>query len=445
MALDTPTLTVELEELANQPPTVTQEIQVYDLQSDYLTPTDEWSFTVYSPDDPSALRELYVGLQPVRLSISGQVQVIGRIDDTEGEGEGGTALRVRGRDYLADFVTGSVDPTTKFKKSQTIGDAILEVAKPFGITSISGDGNNTTRNLLTGAQPYKGAPKDFKTAKLDEFKAGYNEGAYEVANKMAARHGCTIQPTLDRSKIVLGVPQYDQEPLYRLVRGYDNGPHPGGNIVHGTARRNYGRVPTLVSATGRSRQTTSNPVLPMETIASVLDLLGHVEGNFATAPGPTTSTTTVGSTKSIFGAGALSLIGKVAEVINTVLSPNTNSPRIISKRFTAGQKAIPGNDNKLYRPLFYQDKDSRNVSQLERGVKRQISNRLKDTLTYTCTLRGHVDPDSGALYAVDTIAKVDDYVENVHENLWIKSRRFYNNGEGPMTELTMLRPGSFVL
>jgi prophage tail gpP-like protein len=387
-------------------------IQSYNINSSYLTPTDEWSFTVYDDEAPWELRRKFRPLQPVKLYIDGQLQVIGRIDKIEGTGSG-SALRVSGRDYLAALVDGSADPSVRVNAKMDIGDAILSVTKAFGITKILG--TNTTRNIVSGAVPYRGGPpRDFKSAKVEDFKIPDNEGAFEWCNnRIAARHGYTLQPAGTRDTILLVEPEYRQAPLYELKRVW--GAPIGGHILSATASRDYASVPTVTVATGRG---------------------GSAAG--AQVPGLRNEVST-------FGVNAPSDIGKNSEVRRIVYSEDGLSPLVIDWRFLPKNEGIRGNNGLLYRPMFYVDKDSKNLEQLAMGVRRAIAERLRPTLEYHCSVRGHEDPITGAIYAVDTIARVDDTVEDVHENLWLMERTLSNDGHGPRTELTFIRPGAFQL
>lgn len=100
----------------------------------------------------------------------------------------------------------------------------------------------------------------------------------------------------------------------------------------------------------------------------------------------------------------------------------------------------------LYRLLVFRDDDARNGEQIEKAAKRTIAERMKDTLQYRLTLKGHVDPGSGAVYALDTMIRVDDEFADLHEVLWVADRTLrYSEGEGPMTDLVCWRPESFEL
>src|SRR5687768_292891 len=111
--LDEPRLTVELELTGD---VVEGPFESYSINSEFMTPTDGWEFVVFCPEeaDPAELRRRFRPLQPVRLFIDGQQQVIGRIDRISGHGQSGRSLKVEGRDYLADVCDGSFDPSLRF-------------------------------------------------------------------------------------------------------------------------------------------------------------------------------------------------------------------------------------------------------------------------------------------------------------------------------------------
>lgn len=384
-------------------------ITQYEIDSDYLLSTDGWSFTVYDDEDPGALRRKFHPLRGIKLYIDGNLQVVGRIDKISGAGDG-SALNVSGRDYIADIVDGGADPALRFAAATDIGDAVLSVVQPFGIVTLLG-GFNLTRNILTGKRPYFGPPgRDFKTAKLDEFKASAGMGAYELANKIVARHGYTIQPAgTDRSALVIAEPEFRQEPLYEIVR-------PGNLVLSATASRDYSSVPTCVVATGAGGKTGAK--------------LARLRAEFG-----------------VFAADspAAELVS-TPEIQRSITSAN-NVLDVVEARRKPGKPDTTtyGTDWPLYRPMFYEDTESRNQEQLDRGARRMLAERLRSTLVYDCTVHGHTDPKSGATWAVDTIAMVRDAIEDVAEPMWIQQRTFSGGSSGPTTRLRLIRPGSYVL
>ena len=371
------------------------QIKAYSISSDYTVPTDGWSVDLYDHEKGSELRKVFLPLTPVRIYIDNALQCVGRIDVTEGIENSG--LRIQGRDYIADLADASVDPTLKFKKSTSLADAILDIFEPFGVVVVASEGNAAFRNILTGgsvSSDVKIAPdRSHVTAKLDEFKANYNTGAFQLAANIAARHGFTIQPTERRDTVALCEPEYGTKAVYKLSRGQF------GNLLRGSARRDWSRVPTLAIAHGKATQTGKK-----NTTSRKLEALDEL--------GPTL---------------------EEAEILSAVNAQ--------SVRRKPGEGASPG----FYRPMYMQDSKARNQEQLERFLRRAVSDRRHPTLTYRASVRGHKDPETDAYFAVDTTARVFDEIENIDEDLWIKSRTFANSGQGPTTELELIRPGTWVV
>lgn len=397
-------LTVEIEGVG----VTTDRILSYRINSSYIVPTDGWEIVVYSESDPRGLRRRWRPFQPVRLTVAGRQQLLGRIDGHEGTGETGSALRVFGRDYLADFVDSTIDPTYQVKAGQDIGSVILDVLKPWGITTVLGQ--NLNRNILTGKAPFQAAPRDLKQVRLEDFKPEPNLGVREFLDKVVARQSLTLQPAGTRDSIVCDRPNYDQAALYAIT-------NPGGNLVRpARARRDYSGTPTVTIATGRTG--SSDP--------------GRQ------SPGGRTEYPT-------FDKSGPSRIGNVPEAQRAITSDDGVSV-VRERRFDpkARQTTVFGYDFPVYKPLFHRDRDCRNQQQLDAVVRRLIAEKLRDTLTYPFAVRGHVDPASGALWSVDTIVRVSDDIEDVDENLWIVERTLYNDGSGPMTEGVAIRPDAYV-
>lgn len=398
-------LTVEIEGVG----VTTDKIISYRINTQYTTPTDGWEFVVYSEDDPKGLRRRWRPLQPVKLSIAGRQQVLGRIDRIQGTGESGAMLKVEGRDYLADIVDSTVDPQFQIKKGQDIGSFLLELLKPWGITTVFGN-FNLTRNALTGRKPFtKNPAKKYSSAHLEDTKASENQGVFDFANRVVGRQSFTLLPAGTRDAICVDSPNYEQAPLYSVSRP--------GNILTASADRNYTDVPTVTIARGRTGGSDAGK-----------------QSQGARREYPTFSRT---------GPSKISDTLEVQHIITSddgivVVREDFFDPK-------AKQNTVFGFDFPVYKPLFYRDRDSRNDEQLDYSVRLVIAEKLRQTLTYTCTVRGHVDPVSGAAWAVDTIATVHDEIEDVDEALWISERTFSNDGSsGPLTELVMLRPGSYI-
>jgi prophage tail gpP-like protein len=136
-----------------------------------------------------------------------------------------------------------------------------------------------------------------------------------------------------------------------------------------------------------------------------------------------------------FGPGSPATIGDLPEVRRIFDGVAVQTPAKLGEI---------GDASKVYKPLFYHDNEARNQQQLDRGLQRELAERLQGTLVYRCEVDG-VETPNGAIHCVDTLLTIDDDVENVHEDMWVSERDVSDQGEGPATVLTLIRPGSYVL
>jgi prophage tail gpP-like protein len=305
-----------------------------------------------------------------------------------------------------------VDPSIKVTEKMDMGDAVLDAVRPYGITSLFGD-SNLTRNIRTGARPFDGsAPRDIRDVKLEDFSPSIGQGVFEYIEKIVAHQGFTIQP-LERKSLNIVAPEYRQAPMGKLIRSLDG---ERTNVLSGRAVRDWTDVPTLTIATGRAGKGGKG----------LVNVLNEV---------PT------------FGENSPSkLAAKNHEIQITITDEATGLFNIVEKRPTKnGPEVIYAHDYPLYRPLYYTDKDSRNQEQIDRGARREISQRLKNVFVYHATVRGHRVPESEAFFAVDTVLSVSDEIEDVEEDLWVLSRRFYNDGTGPKTDLELIKKEAITL
>jgi prophage tail gpP-like protein len=387
-------------------------IEAYRINGDYLTPTDEWEVTLYNHKDPAQLRRIFRPKRPIKLYLGDTLQMVGRIDGHEGTGNGQRSLRVYGRDYLADLVDAGIDPAVRIKKGESLWALLLTAFEPWGIDTSIGN-FDAMRNATTGKNPFTGQPaRDFKALTVEESKPTAGQGAFEWGSGIAARHGATIQPSTKRNEICICEPEYNQGALYQFTRKKSG----ECNIESGTARVDWSDVPTVTVATGR----------------------GAASGTKATG---------LALTVPSFSEGSPSELYKNREIQYTITGPNSGVAAVESV-FNPKQKVTVLYDSPApwYCPMYYQDKESKNREQLERGVRRMLSERLRKTLMYEVEVQGLCDRASGAVYGLDTIAHVTDEIEDVDEDLWIFGRTLTQDpGRGPTTRLQLIRPKSLML
>jgi prophage tail gpP-like protein len=373
----------------------------WSLQQAYFTPADAFEFTVTDSKNPGKLRDTFRPWQPVNLYLNDLVQLTGRIDKIEGTGSGELDLKVSGRDYFAAFVDAGCDTSFRVAKGDTLESLVMRLLAPFGVTSVSGDGFAMLRNARTGRSS-QGTPKDYRAVELEDDKPQEGQGVFQFLNSILARHGFLLQPTEEAYGVALVQPEFTTRPHGVLRRSLSNPDLT--NIKSGVASRDYTNVPTVTIARSRS-MSTGGKAAPTRSIVPS------------------------------FGAGSPATIGELPEVKRIFGSIAVKTP------FKPGET---GDSARVYKPMFYHDDASRNQEQLDRGLRRELAERLQGTLIYRCEVDGIEAPD-GSIFCVDTLLTIDDDVENVHEDCWVSERDVSDQGDGPSTTLTLIRPGSYVL
>jgi prophage tail gpP-like protein len=435
MPLYTPSISVEFENRG----TSTNRVIDYNVDSAYMTSADAFSFTLYE-EDLSLVRNLE--LEPVSIYIDGNLQSRGRIEVTDiGQGPG-LAVRCQGRDYFGDLVECHVDPALAVSDKMTLEQVVKLAAKPLGIAKVSFDAR-PWRNARAGGEiatslgerTFKGTLKDYKT--------NPGEGVYQFLARLCARFGCTLQPTMERDSVLLGSPDYVQEPAYDVVRTIANPQSAKNNVLAATARRNYSKFPTVVLVSGKSGSSgqTRKPVSATSYKEGTIEALqNRLVESFGVRTRVTPSILSgINQVNSQTKSDATSVPRNIEETILALLPEGVP---VFTQRIPPKVDYVP--TNALYRLFYMRDQISKDLDQVMNTAARAAAERLKDCLQYEVTFRGHKDPTTGRTFAVDTIIQVEDDLCDVHEPLWVEHVSFtYDSQRGPTTKLTCWRPGSF--
>jgi prophage tail gpP-like protein len=369
----------------------TVNLKAWEIQSSYLTAADGFSFTLVEPDFELSRN---LELQPVELYLDGNLQMVGRIDRTR-RGRDGIAVVCDGRDYLADLIECHTDLSLKLKAESSLEQAILDAAGPVGIAKVIGDDAGARmRKLRTGASISGGAaPKDFAPLKQDEYKPKPSEGIFQFLNRLAARHCGTLQPTGRSDTIAIAAPDYGQDVTFVLQRYRE--PTRVGNVKDGEAVRDYSSFPTVLLATGK---------------------------------------------RGAKGEPKQTLFTQIQAELETRLQDLIATDRRLPKN-------NPGDITQLYRLWYMREEMARTPEQIQKAAQRAYAERFRKTLEYSCTVRGHRgDGGNDAMYAIDTLARVDDEIADVAEDMWVESVTLsYSRDAGPKTDLKLWRKSAFVI
>lgn len=407
----------------------TTNLEEWSIKSSYLQSTDGFDFTILD-ENPDNLRNLEC--QPVSLYVNGNLQLLGRIDQTT-RGDKGKAVTCSGRDYLADLVECNIDPTFVVKEGEKLGDMIVRASSPVGISKV-GDASDiaTARNVRTGRTfGDLGVPKNFKEIKQEDMKPDPGQGIYEFLKKICERHGCTLQPDTTRNSILIAGPMFNQDVPYRITRTRTSTEK--NNIDSATASRDYSSFPSLVIVQGHGAPRHGEATKSDQGIIDTWALAQQFVRD-----GSDTTTTTSG--------------GEDGGTITSTNSSQTSQGelgRILNDVTWSGRRK-PGENNgdilaqhKIYRLNHFRDTQARTKAQLDNAANRLLNEHLKNTLVYSVILTGHVDPWTGAVWSIDTIIEVNDDICDVHEKLWVMERTLTYGANGAKTMLKCIRPGSF--
>ena len=310
-------------------------------------------------------------------------QYIGTIDsvDVATTRDGGTMFSVTGRDHMSAVVDSDVLPSIQLK-DVTLDEVIRKLlTEPFagqqagfykaGSVIIDNDAN---RKLLTGVpvKVRKKPKKSLQELQIDSAKAKAGETVYQYLERHCRRFGLMIWGTAD-GKVVIGQPDYEQEPSYHLHCSRKN---PERSNMTPQWKRSFKSRASEIHVFGESR---SHDFTSSKIHAVVYD-------------------------EELRQAG-------------------------------------------LFRPLTIHDNQARTQDHAEQRARLELSKRLMDANRISAVVQDHVDPETGAVWTIDTIATVTwDDAGLMEAPRHIVKRTFTRSREGgTMTRLELTPLNAIVL
>lgn len=399
----------------------------YTFDSDFLTPSDAWSFSLPDQGISNETRAALGMIGPFRglgaklqLVINGNVQASGFLDSLEVSAATGSGAvwHLAGRDRLAQAVDSHSDPTTKFKEGATLAEVLKQVFAPFGWGTdedflIDNSANRnaktgirgvpmTTGQLAAKRQHRKNAkgPQPLKTFVQHQLKPYPHEGVFAFAARVSQRHGLWIWSSADGETLVVGQPNFDQDPSYSLRRSRDG---KSTNILASTVRFDMTDQPITIVADG------------------------------AGGGGD-------------FGKSALRTIG-VNPAFYTqdpaYLEPFAkfkNAHVLTDFEGVGTPQQLPRS-----RVLYLHDEESKTQDQLDRFVHREMSLLLRKSLSVDVVVEGHGQIIEGSFrpWDIDTVVNYEDEISGVFEPLYVLRRTFEKSrSAGTTTHLHLIRLNS---
>ena len=387
----------------------------YEFTSDFLSPSDSWSFTVDTDELSDQDRAALVIAARVEVSVGDVVQSIGYIDDLRyhGSRSGGSLLEVSGRDWLARAVDNQLDPTlVRFTDAQTLDYLLTTVFAPYGV-SVLEDNNLANRNLVRGRvygdkRSKKGKP--LKRYQLHALKPYDNEGVFAFASRVSQRFGLWLWPSVDGSTLIAGKPDYEQDTSYALRHKRDSSDQ-HNNVLDWDVTLSRKDQPAFIVARG----------------------FGGGGADAKTSTGGLIINPNIIADSTATGRSPIDLYPTLTAV--------TNAPD--SVQYYGDTKFLPIFDPNAG-PCFLRDTESHDKDQLFAFMHRELSLRQRKVLTARYTIPGH--RLNGQPVALDTLIDVDDDFTGIHQPLWVIGRRFHKaaGSSGTTTQIEAILPGAIV-
>lgn len=386
----------------------------YSFTSHFLTPTDDWSFTVAADRLSAETREALVCGSQVRLVLNNLVQASGFIDTVEVSASkaSGTEFRIAGRDRLAQAFDACADPTKSFKEGQTLEDALKTLFAPFGWSGADHfvASNDANRDVKTGGKTgqklthggKKHGPRATRDWRLHQLQPHVREGVYEFAARVTQRFGLHIWSSADGETLIVGRPNFSQEPLSYLSRTASG----LTNVIDGSVRFDVSDQPTVLFADGFAGGgpwgTSRVKAIIVNNLVEVVDPSGRTLDPLEPL-------------KQYVDAGARVIQGPTFQ-----------------KKFRVPR----------HRVQYLRDDESQTQEHIEFFIRRELARLQKLSLTAHYTVEGHGQFTRQGLvpWTIDTTVAVDDEIAGLSETLYVVGRTFSKSrGAGTTTKLELIR------
>lgn len=373
--------------------------KAYSIDSDFLTPADGWSFEFGTDVEWVKLRSSLVPDAKVQILVDGALQCSGSIDVVEAscdEGSG-TIINVQGRDILKPVIKASIPPDMPYQKktlSQLVEEVLNYVYQGAAPTVIYT--NDANRTLLTGVS----------TTGERKWKVGAGVGAAANPSADFYKQEWVVEPA-SASADAARKAQTQKE--LNLIKPQQ------GESCFAFLERNLRRFGLWMWATADGSIVVGGPNYEQSASYLVRRRRGdpypyvlHASWKFDRTEVPS----------SIYVRGVTTVTEKTKKQVTG--SAHTPKPIMFCPKYLKHDHGST--------PEF-----CRNFALQELAKARQHEE------VYSCTVVGHSNPVSGAVYAVDTVCRVEDEFLGISDDYYVKRRTFRKSlTEGTTTELELV-------
>lgn len=468
-------------------------VKEFSLTSNFLTPTDPFRMSLAHDKMAPEVRALLKAGSAVEIWIDEVPQFSGYIDTFRFDVDrgGGTVMEIEGRDSLSPVIDSQIDPDhhypDKTPLEKLLTDILVDIFQFEDIDTSNVEDVEVRANLALKQKHGKGsgskhrrrrkttAGAHVKQLPLPKSKPEHNDTFFQFLSRILNRLGLWMWPTVDGKRVIIGTPNYDQEPiaqLRRVVGALNNNILSGGIRVDTVGQPSFifarGNIPPtsrsysetkvvidnsiarLASPTpglgeafrdsaGTAEQIQSalllngpnfDPPKPKQSLATTAFKFSRSQGGFN---GPEVPGGGVGALRAETGTYSEAM-AKASPIYEQVFK------RIV--KIPAKPISVPNYfASKRSRPIFLRDKNSHTLEQLTRFAKRQMSLYARKAFVANYVFEGlYLD---GVIPQVDTIINVLDEPAQFDGNLWVLSRTIrQSRHSGTTTSLELLVPGA---
>ena len=267
----------------------------------------------------------------------------------------------------------------------SVEDAILQALAPYGLSAIIADNRSHVEAISGKPIGNKAAKTTVSALKHRDAQAHDGETAYAFCSRIFNRLGVVLRLAWN-GQLMIGAPDYKQDPLYRLVQDFDQS-QVGDRFL-------------------------ADP--PIEITDSNDGQFSHV----------------------IVRGAPLDAVGQTqtARPSASVAATDINAQRPAYASTAAA-----------YKPLYVKDKNARDALRCTARAQLEHGTRAAQAFRVVGEVDGFV-AQTGAIWSVDTIADVRIDAHDMHEDMWILERVFTQSRDGGQrTRLTLLPVGTLVL
>jgi hypothetical protein len=399
----------------------------YTFDSDFFNPSDSFSFEL-SDDRAEQLKDKIILADPVELLVNGTVECKGFVEalDFSYSVNGGTTLRLSGRDILGVVCDGTMAPNVKITDSSSFEDALLKAFENAGWDKDHIAFVNFNNSANFKPETYQNGSGRKKSDKIGhQLKPHKNEGFMEFALRICRRSGWNIKLTPDGSYIHIGMPNYfadtyDPVFIHKLKNTTSN------NILTGSVSIDWRKQPSYIigeatGAGGNFRKGLNSVFAPNTLLLDQNDMI-------------------------LVGYSHLSE-KKVKWLFPGDERLISNLPKMVTDLFPGMIAANSPEGNSKLRPLFEYDDESKTLASLEYVMRKKMADFQSNMFSLVYTVSGHSQKIDGAAanYAINVMCKVIDETYGFDNAFWVQKRTFTKSRTaGTKTQLTLKLPYIYV-